>query len=41
VKAHAAQTANGTNFRFDANGDGVIDAKDVSMVKVRAGLGLP
>ena len=41
VKAHAAQTANGSNFRFDANSDGNVDAKDVSIVKARAGWGLP
>jgi alpha-tubulin suppressor-like RCC1 family protein len=41
VKAHVAQTTNGGNFRFDANGDGVVDAKDVAMVKARAGLALP
>lgn len=41
VKAHVVQATNGTNFRFDANEDGSIDAKDVSMVKTRAGWGLP
>jgi alpha-tubulin suppressor-like RCC1 family protein len=41
TKANLSQAANGSNFRLDANGDGVIDAKDVSMVKVRAGMTLP
>ena len=41
VKAHVVQATSGSNFRFDANGDGSVDAKDVTMVKARAGWGLP
>lgn len=41
AKAQGTVSANGGNFRFDANGDGVIDAKDAAIVKARAGRVLP
>jgi hypothetical protein len=31
----------GTNFRNDANGDGVLNSGDIGLVKSKSGTGLP
>ena len=41
LKARAGQSAEATNFQFDVNASGGINAADISAVKARVGFGLP
>jgi len=40
-KSRLGQVVDGSNFRTDVNGSGVINASDIAIVKSRAGTGLP
>lgn len=41
IKARVPQPVSGANYRFDLNGDGLVDAKDLLMAKARTGGVLP
>ena len=41
IKAHLNQTVERSNFRFDLNASGTVDAADVSAAKARSGQALP